>query len=70
MISPDRICPHSMRMTFEDWSSSIKELGKRMSKLESVTPIVYYAYPFRELCPDCQYVVFLQGPESLKGLVE
>ena len=64
--SPDRVCPHKLRVTHDEWNSAIRQLSSKLSKAESVGSTVYYAYPFREICPDCQYVVFSQGPDSLK----
>ena len=64
---PDRLCPHRQRITYVEWVEGIAELTARLPKGVSIFSTVYYAYPFRGLCPDCQYVVFSRGPEALKN---
>jgi len=66
-LPSDRVCSHKQRIAYVDWVEGIAELSARLPKGESITSAVYYAYPFRKVCPDCQYVVFSRGPDSLKN---
>ncbi len=65
-----RACPHGVRMDFEDWQYESRLLTNSLLKGESISATVYFAWPFRKACADCQHLVYSQGPQALKDEYE